>query len=261
MGLVAIVAAAGGCASVASAPTQQPSPRQSRPLVVGMAADSPPFAFRREDQLVGLEVDLARRVGDVLKSTVDVQTMRWDALVPALLAGRIDVIMSGMTITALREVRVAFTDPYLQSGLLALMRRADQSQFSSPAAIKQTTRPIGVVKNTTSETWATQNCPVANVLFYPTIGDAVTELGQRKLVVVIGDAPIVVWMASRTSELVVLQKMLDREQIGWATRREDSGLRQALNDALARMKADGSLAQIVDLWIPFWKKLEVAGES
>src|SRR5438128_7031685 len=110
-----------GCRTGSGQPAA-PSPPPSPPLRVGVTPSSPPFAFRQGGELVGLDVDFARALAGALGRPLQLREVDWDDRIPTLLAGRTDVIMSGMTITPARQVRMAFSDPYLSSGLLAVVR-------------------------------------------------------------------------------------------------------------------------------------------
>jgi ABC-type amino acid transport substrate-binding protein len=91
-------------------------------LRVGVSPDAPPIAFMREGRIVGVEPDLAQALVNHFQRPLALVPMDWQSLIPALLAGRVDAIMSGMTITQAREVRVAFADPYMRSGLAPLRK-------------------------------------------------------------------------------------------------------------------------------------------
>jgi len=94
-------------------------------LRIGTSASYPPLTFRQDGELQGVEVDLARAVGEDLKVKTDVVEMPWEELIAALNDNRIDVIMSGMSVTDERSTRVLFTDPYMKIGQMALIRSAD----------------------------------------------------------------------------------------------------------------------------------------
>ena len=77
-----------------------------------------PWTMRGVDgNLVGFEVDVARRLAADLGVEVELVPTAWDGIVPALLSGRFDLIVSGMTITTQRNVTLNFTEPYSYSGM------------------------------------------------------------------------------------------------------------------------------------------------
>src|SRR6185295_18371755 len=106
--LIALLIASCSSAPRAPAPPKEPA---TSPLRVAVPPDAPPYAFRQGNELVGLEVDFAHELAAALGRPLDVLPVAFADLVPTLLAGRADLAMAGMTITAAREVRIAFSDP------------------------------------------------------------------------------------------------------------------------------------------------------
>jgi ABC-type amino acid transport substrate-binding protein len=239
-----------------SAPAGRTSASTQR-LRVGVAAGSPPFAFWRGGALVGLELDFAKELATALGSTLDVRQLDWDDLIPALEQRRVDVIMSGMTITRARQVRIAFSEPYLISGLIALARPGNVGRYPDAKSVLGTTGTVGVVENTTGERFVRERVTGASVSAYPNVASAVTELGQRRIDIVVHDAPILVsFAAGNEAELAPVLHLLDREPLGWGMRRDDESLRAAANAALARWRTDGTRERILGRWVPYWSRLE-----
>ncbi len=116
--LMPIFLAAVLAACAASAPPPEPSPSVLR---IGVCANSPPVIFREKDgSYAGFEAEMARSLAASLGRSAAFVECGWEDLIPALVDNRIDIIMSGMTITESRSVRVSFTDAYMRSGQAAL---------------------------------------------------------------------------------------------------------------------------------------------
>jgi ABC-type amino acid transport substrate-binding protein len=234
-----------------------PRPKKAGVLLVGLSPDTPPIAYVSGDQLTGLEVDFAHRLGSDLGREVRFVELHFEDLIPALIDRRIDVIMSGMTITNARKFRVAFADPYLKSGLVALVRREDLKRYDSADRILQASGPVGVRRGTTGEKFVTERMPNARVLVYPTSADAALELRQNRIDVFINDAPVVAWLVSANeADLAGMWKPLTTDELAWAFRPDDGQLRAAANAALARWKADGTSKAILGRWLRGWPGLE-----
>jgi polar amino acid transport system substrate-binding protein len=120
-------------------------------LRVGVTPNAPPLIFKQANEIVGLEADFARELAKYLDKTLRFVELKWEDQIPALLENRIDIIMSGMTRTALREVRISFTNRYLESGQMALIRREDAARFSTGIFSLSTSSAIGVIENTFGE--------------------------------------------------------------------------------------------------------------
>jgi polar amino acid transport system substrate-binding protein len=167
------------------------------------------------------------------------------------------MVMSGMTITRARQVQIAFSDPYLRSGLLAVMRREDAPRFKTVASIRATVEPIGVIAGTTGEAFVRQNIPAAPVLVYPTIRAAIDELRQRRVRLLVHDAPVAIWYTGGDeANLSVLLALLDDEKLGWGVARDDEALRSDVDGVLARWRSDGTRDRILERWIHYWQRLE-----
>jgi ABC-type amino acid transport substrate-binding protein len=246
-----------GCSASSPAPRGTPLPPPGPgPLVVGVTSDSPPYAARRGNELYGMEVDFARVLGQQLQRPVTYVDLRFSDLIPALEADRIDIIMAGMTVTRARELRLAFTDPYLRSGLVAVMRRDEMSRYKTTQAVTQANVVVGVVETTTGDKFAREHMSASQVIVYPAAADAMNELRQNRVDLVVTDAPIAAWFVSKyESDLGVLTKPLNEEPLAWALRRDDPELLSAINAALANLRRDGTLQTILDAWVPFWKQL------
>jgi polar amino acid transport system substrate-binding protein len=231
-------------------------------LRVAISPKTPPYAFRQEGRLVGLEVDFARELAAALGRPLDLVEMGFDDLIPAVRARRVDMLMAGMTITRARQVQIGFSDPYLRSGLLAIMRREDVPRFRNASSVLRTREPIGVIAGTTAERFVREHAPAAAVLVYPTAQAAMDELRQRRVTLVVHDAPVAIWFAAGDeANLGVLLELLDEEQLGWGLPRDDETLRSAVNGVLARWRTDGTRDRILAHWVPYWQRLEAAPAS
>ena len=165
--------------------------------------------------------------------------------------------MAGLTITRARQVLIGFSEPYLRSGLLAVMRREDVPRFTSVSSVLRTTQPIGVVTGTTAERFVREHAPSASVAVYPTAPAAMDELRQRRVTFVVHDAPVAIWFAAGDeANLGVLLELLNEEQLGWGLSRDDETLRSAVNGVLARWRTDGTRERILARWVPYWQRLE-----
>ena len=86
-------------------------------LRVGMSGNQPPYNMKNKNgKLIGLEVDMANLLAEAMNVKPVLVVKPFAQLIPSLLAGEVDVVMSGMTITAERNMKVAFVGPYNISG-------------------------------------------------------------------------------------------------------------------------------------------------
>src|SRR5512139_2858116 len=124
--------AAAGCQSVLG-----------KPLRVGISPDAPPLAFEEGGEMKGLEAEMARTYGEEARVPVEFVRREFPRLINALIAGEVDVIMSGMSVTPGRARTVSFTDPYLQSGQRVLVRAADAAVATTAEDFVSTRLAVG----------------------------------------------------------------------------------------------------------------------
>jgi len=96
-------------------------------MVVGMEVAYVPYEFFKDGEVMGYDVDLTRRFAEKLGVKVKFVDTEWAGIIPALLANKFDVIISGMTITAERAQKVNFSMPYAEATSVVLARADDDS--------------------------------------------------------------------------------------------------------------------------------------
>jgi polar amino acid transport system substrate-binding protein len=237
---VAVVIAAG------VAPAQSNSAIQT--LRVGADPDFRPVSFSdASGKLIGYDADFADALAKHLGATLEYQGMAWDGIIPALSGGKIDAITT-LVITEKRKEVVAFSQPVIRQDVTEVVR-ADNSSNPTPQSLK--TLKIGVQVNTSAET-AIKKIPSLNVTTYNTVADEYNDLLLGRIdVVVIED--INAYYTTREAyagKLRVTGVSLSSEPpyAGVAMRKDDAALQQAVNAAIAAMRADGSLAKIATKW-------------
>ena len=145
---------------------------------------------------------------------------------PALQAGEIDVIMSGMSVTAARKEQVIFTEPYMDIGQMAIMSTEKVAQFSQPWSLYREGVRIGVEPGTTGAEYAESELKDAEVKFFADSDAAFAGLRSDEIDLYIHDAPTS-WQLATTSDnsdLISLYTPLTNEELAWAVRKDDERL-------------------------------------
>ncbi len=221
-------------------------------LKVGISTDYPPLAYKQEGRIVGIEVDNATAVGAILGRKMTLVEMPFEKLIPALQASEIDVVMSGMSITAARGKQVTFIDPYIEVGQMAIMLMDNAAQFSQPWSIYRKGVRVGVEPGTTGAEFAKMELEEAQISYFSSPSAAFDGLRADDIDLYVHDAPTSWQLATskNNEDLLSLYAPLTNEQLAWAVRKDDERLAQALSAALQTMKGNGSLRYILNRWIP-----------
>jgi ABC-type amino acid transport substrate-binding protein len=241
--------------SLVSARGGSGSGSESATLRVGVTASFPPMIYKEGGKLVGVEVDFAKALGEELGRPVKLVEVNWEDQISALVEGRTDIIMSSVSITRARQVRVAFTKPYLAVGQTVLVRREDANKYLLGfPSIPQGT--IGVLKATTGDFLVQQEFARSKRKAFQSSLEAARALEKRRIDLLICDLPIAWWLAgmNEIAGLVTVPVLLSEEQLAWAVRKSDSELLESVNGALEKLQKNGRVSAIIKQWIPLYKK-------
>jgi polar amino acid transport system substrate-binding protein len=221
-------------------------------LVVGMEAQFPPFEIILADgSFYGFDIALAEEIGKELGLEIEFVDTDFASIIAALNADKFDVVISGMTITAERAESVFFSDAYFDAGLTMAVPVG-----SSIASVEDLTgMRVGVQLGSTGDLYASELDNIAEIKRYAHAPDAFMDMKNGNIDVVINDgvvsAPIV---SAYPDDFVMLADLLTVEEYGIAISKDNPLLLEAINNALAAIKADGRYDQIYEEFINNWSE-------
>lgn len=220
-------------------------------LVLGTDPTFAPFEFAGPGgQVQGFDIDIARAVAKDLGVKLEVRPVGFGALMPqAVTSGRVDMAMSGITITPERAKVVSFSHPYYRSAQVFIVKGGNPGKFTWPADVKGKT--IGVQANTTGQYAAGDLLKPkgATIKVYDDFAAGLADVRAGRVAALIGDAPTVADLKKRLpGQFEQAGKELVAEDYGIAFQK-GSDLAAAANRTLARLKASGEYQKLLNKWI------------
>ena len=253
--LAAALSALLAVACTSPAPVPAPVPELAT-LRVGFATNYPPICTTDADgNPAGLEADFAAALADELGCPLEIVSLDFDQLFPALLDGRVDILMSGLTVTPTRAYRVRFCKPYLSNPLVAATRSGWGGSFASASHVLAASGSIGVLRHTYGETFVRRNCPRARIVPISNYDHVPQDLDSNRYSIYIDDLAALLDLASKHSGVLeIIPFPLQQQDIAWAVHPDNAALLSAANAALDKWKANGRLNTMLDRWLPgrFW---------
>jgi polar amino acid transport system substrate-binding protein len=218
-------------------------------LVVGMELAYPPFEMiDPQGRPAGVSVDLALSLGKSFGEEVQVVNMPFDGLIPSLKTHKIDLIISSMTATAERARSIAFSDPYLKTGLCLLV--AKNSPIQSIDDADQAGRTVVVKQGTTGHVYATGHIRNSRLLVVDKEDAAVLEVVQGKADAFIYDqiSTYANWQRNQETTRPLLKPF---QQESWAIglRLDDTNRMAKVNQFLKDYKEHGGFDQLGDRYL------------
>ena len=226
-------------------------------LIVGTAANMPPLNMKtKEGEIIGLEVDLAEDMAAAMGVKLKMKDMAFGNLLGALEAGDVDMVISGMTITPKRNLRVAFVGPYQVSGKCLLTKEESLASVEHPSEINVADITLTALQGSTSEAYVTKGIPNAKFMPAKNYDEALFFVLQDKADALVADYHMCVVSVLRYPDtpLISVLSLLSYEPLGVALPANDPLLINWVENLLDRAEETGRLEALKQLWFEntFW---------
>ena len=225
---------------------------QNGELVVGTAGSMPPLNMTTKDgKVVGIEPDLARYIAGAMGVELRIETMAFADLLPALEAGKVDMVLSNMTITPKRNLSAAFVGPYYVSGKAFLTKKETIALAREAEDVNSVEVTLAALKDSTSQYFVQEAIPDAKLVTTENYDAAVAMVRSGEVHALVADYPICLVSVFRYPEegLLTVVTPLTYEPIGIAIPPNDPLLVNWLENFLDTMKVSGNLESIADYWL------------
>ena len=209
-------------------------------LTVATSPDFPPFESLDGDQIVGIEVDIMEKIAEALGVEIKFEQMDFDSVLPGVQAGKFDVGMSGITVTAEREKNADFTDPYFMAAQAIVVM--EDSDITCKADLEG--KSVSVQTGTTAESYCMENG--YDVQAFQANNDAASALTSGKVDAWVVDNEVAVALAAELDGAVVLDEAMTSEPYAFAFAKGSDTLVAAFNDALKALIDDGTVEAIFE---------------
>lgn len=222
---------------------------ETKVLVMGTHAEFPPFeTLGGQDgtEVVGFDVEVAKAIAAKAGLPLKIENMPFDRLLPALAAGKLDLVLAGLSITPERDQTADFSEPYYQATQVVLIL-AGGAVPEKKEELKD--MAIGVQQGTTGEKTAVDLVGRERVRPFSSVSAATAELLKGAVDAVIIDEQPAIQLARKDPLLMLLRMEFEDERYGVAVRTGNAGLLATVNDALAEIQSDGRYDQFLDQWL------------
>ncbi len=219
-------------------------------LNVGLATFVPWSMRDKEGNLIGFEIDVATRLAEDLGVEVNLVPTAWDGIIPALLAGKFDVIISGMTVTTERNLTVNFTEAYAHSGMRLVASKESAAEFKSLEDYNSPDVTFAVRRGSTPATFVRKNLPKATVLLLDEDGQSFLEvINDRATATFAYDPTPATWVGRYPDDLFVpIDTLYNQGSEAFALRKGDPDTLNVFNNWIRLRWQDGWLQERNDYW-------------
>jgi len=217
-----------------------------------------PWAMKdKKGELIGFEIDVAKQLAEDMGVKVEFVPTKWSGIIPALLAGKFDVIIGGMGVTPQRNMKINFTNPYYYSnqGVLANVEKSKGfvlADFNSPDVT------LAARLGSNAALAAKKSFPKAKLRLFDDEPAAVQEVRNGRVHAMVASQPLPAHMAADTPDLLVsYNEQLMKEPIAFGVRKGDFDTVNFFNNWIEMVKSKGWIEERYAYWFLSrnWKDL------
>lgn len=220
-------------------------------IVVGLDDSFVPMGFvKKNGQLTGYDLDLAKAVFKLYGIKVNFQTIDWSMNATELRNSTIDLIWNGYSITKKRAQKVAFSDPYLENRQVLVVKK--KSGITSFDQMKE--QALGLQTGSTAQTWYESGQKLLKAkheILYDQIPNAFIDLNSGRIKGIFLDEVYANYYLAHLKDndyRVIVNKKVPTDQFAVGMRKGDKTLRRKINQAFKKLRANGTLRKLNQKW-------------
>lgn len=209
-----------------------------------------PWSMRdKNGDLIGFELDVGRKLAEDMGVEVEFVPTAWDGIIPALVSGNFDVIISGMSVTAQRNLTINFTDPYAYSGL-AILANKSMTDGMSREDLNSADVTFTARRGATPATVIAKAFPEANLLLFDEDGASTQEVLNGNAHATMASQPTPNREAGRNPETLIVMEgeLFDPRGEAFGMRKGDPDAMNFFNNWIAQNWRSGWLEERHNYW-------------
>jgi ABC-type amino acid transport substrate-binding protein len=220
-------------------------------LVLGTSGNMPPMSQKLDDgKVVGFDVDLARLMASGMGVKLNIKTMSFNELLPALQNGDVDVVISNVTMNPQRNMQVAFVGPYMTSGKCVITKEERLAKAAEAENLNVPETRLAALQGSTSAEFIKVLLPNASLTLVEDYDGGVRMINDGKVGGILTDYPICLAMLKKYPDagFVSLFSLLSYEPIGIAIPGSDPLYINWTENFLKRVEGTGLLEELAVRW-------------
>lgn len=219
-------------------------------MTVGLDDSFPPMGFRDEKgEIVGFDIDMAKRVAEVMGIEAKFQPVVWAGIIMELNNKNIDLVWNGMTITPKRQEAINFTKPYLANRQIIVVQKDSAISNKADLAGKKIAVQAGSSAVDAVKSDEASFNSLEGMVEFPNNTEALLDLAAGRVSAVVVDEVVGKYYITKKPDMYkVIEDNFGNEEFGVGIRKSDDAFRAELQKAIDTMVADGSAKEISEKW-------------
>ena len=217
-------------------------------LRVGTVTDNKPYSYIKDEKNAGLDIDVMKEFAERQNLKIEFVQIEFSSLIPSVVSGQIDVAAASVSNTEKRREIVDFSDPYM-IGPIAVLTTKGSSVTEDTSSLEGIR--LGLIQGTIQDGYAEQHNFKSDIVRFPDNNTGVAALKTGGIDAFFMDAPLAANYAEAESSFEIPIVIFDEQApYGIVFNKKNTQLRDAFNEALHAMIADGTLEKLQEIHLP-----------
>mgnify|MGYP004479645201 FL=1 len=215
--------------------------RNKDELVMVTEAGFAPFEYYQNNEIVGVDVEIAKEIAKKIGKTLVIKDVAFDSIINEVKSGKADIGAAGISYTEERSKQVDFSSDYFTSKIIVIVKDSDNEiDFNNLG-----TKKIAVQLGSTADTFVTNNYKNATITRQKKYLAAIEDLKNDKVDCVVMDELPAKQILSKNTNLKILDKILSSENYGMVVKKNNKELLDMVNEVIEDLKESGKIDEYV----------------
>lgn len=210
-------------------------------LVMVTEAGFAPFEFYKNNEIVGVDIDIANAIADKLGKKLVIKDVAFDSIINEVKSGKADIGAAGISYTEERSKQVSFSNDYFTSKIVVIIKNTeDENNFSY-----LNNKRIAVQLGSTADTFVTKKYNSAQITRQKKYLAAIEDLKNDKVDCVVMDELPAKEIIEKNTNLKIMNKVLSSENYGMVVNKKNKELLNTINEVIEELKSTGKIDEYV----------------
>lgn len=209
-------------------------------LIMVTEAGFAPYEYYENGEIVGVDVDIAKEIAKELGKELVIKDVAFDSIINEVKTGKADFGAAGISYSDERGESVDFSDDYVTSKNVVVVRANSNLSFSDINGKK-----IGVQLGSIGDTYATKNYTSSEIVRQKKYLAAAQDLKTNKVDLVIMDELPAKEIVKENMDLKILDGFLTSDDFGIIVKKGNSELLDTINKVISRLKTEGKIDEFI----------------
>ena len=214
-------------------------------LIVGTETGFAPYEYLADDQIVGIDIDIAQKIADALGVELEILDMDFDGALLAVQQGKVDIVAAGVSVSEEREEVMDFSQKYVDSRAVILVNKADPKVEESSADALEG-KVVGVQQGNIADLWVSENALPKSVQRYTDLVQAAQDLFTGEIDCIVMDEDLAIELTSANDSLEILEgDALFEDSYAIAIKKDNDDMTAAVNAVISELQESGEMDEII----------------